>query len=75
MHILTTTDLLISTESVGDTNQLVLLNELRQFLTHESAGVKDFDRMPKEWSELNNLVTSGGVIPVKSPLVQPVIEA
>lgn len=75
MHILTTADLLVSGGEVADTDQLVLLNELRRFLSHESAGVKGFDRMPKEWSELNKLVSSGGVIPAKSPLVFPVLEA
>ena len=75
MHILTTADLLINTKSIADDNQLLLLNELRRFLTHESAGVKGFDRMPKEWSELNKLVASGGSIPVKSQLVSPVIES
>jgi hypothetical protein len=75
MHILTTADLLISSEQVADVDQLVLLNELRRFLTHESAGVKGFDRMPKEWTELNKLVSSGGVIPAKSQPAQIVLEA
>ena len=75
MHILTTADLLISGEQISDVDQLVLLNELRRFLTHESAGVKGFDRMPKEWTELNKLVSSGGAIPAKSPAVQIVLEA
>ena len=75
MHILTTADLLISGEQVADVDQLVLLNELRRFLTHESAGVKGFDRMPKEWTELNKLVSSGGAIPAKSLPAQIVLEA
>lgn len=75
MHILTTADLLVSGEEVIDLDQLLLLNELRRFLTHESAGVKGFDRMPKEWSELNKLVSSGGLIPSKSPMAQTVLEA
>lgn len=75
MHILTAADLLVSGEDVADADQLVLLNELRRFLTHESAGVKGFERMPKEWTELNKLVSSGGNIPTKSPLARPVIDA
>ncbi|WP_299649422.1 hypothetical protein [uncultured Tateyamaria sp.] len=75
MHILTTADLLISGEQVADVDQLVLLNELRRFLTHESAGVKGFDRMPKEWTELNKLVSSGGAIPAKSLPAKTVLEA
>jgi len=75
MHILTTADLLVSGGEVADSDQLVLLNELRRFLTHESTGVKGFERMPKEWTELNRLVSSGGNIPSKSPLARPVIDA
>jgi hypothetical protein len=75
MHILTEADLLLSRNAVSDTDQRTLLNELRRFLTHESAGVKGFDRMPKEWSELNKLVSSGGVIAAKSTDAQAVITA
>ncbi|WP_299043044.1 hypothetical protein [uncultured Tateyamaria sp.] len=66
MYILTEADLLISQDTVADVDQRTLLNELRRFLSHESAGVKGFDRMPKEWSDLNKLVSSGGAIPAKS---------
>ncbi len=66
MHVLTTAHLLISRDDVSDIDQLVLLNELRRFLSHESAGVKGFDRMPREWTDLNKLVSSGGVISAKS---------
>lgn len=75
MHIVTTAELLVSNERVGDSDQLLLLNELRRFLSHESAGVRGFDRMPKEWNELNKLVSSGGVIPARSVEAQAVIEA
>jgi hypothetical protein len=75
MHILTAADLLINRENVADSNQLVLLNELRRFLSHESAGVRGFDRMPKEWADLNKLVSSGGVIPSKSSEAAIVVEA
>lgn len=66
MSILTMADLLINTDGVVDADQARLLEELRRFLTHESAGVKGFDRMPPEWSELNKLVSAGGRIPAKS---------
>mgnify|MGYP001801128257 CR=1 FL=1 len=73
MYILTEADLLLSQEEVSDLDQKVLLNELRRFLSHESAGVRGFDRMPKEWGELNKLVSSGGVIPPKSEDAKAVI--
>jgi hypothetical protein len=66
MHILTTVDLLLSQNRISDAHQRVLLNELRRFLSHESAGVKGFDRMPAEWTDLNKLVSSGGTIAVRS---------
>lgn len=66
MHILTSVDLLLSQGRVSDPVQRVLLNELRRFLSHESAGVKGFDQMPPEWADLNKLVSSGGTITAKS---------
>lgn len=75
MHIVTTAELLLSNGRVADDDQLLLLNELRRFLSHESAGVRGFDRMPKEWTELNKLVASGGVIPARSIEAQTVIDA
>lgn len=75
MHVLTTAELLIGNDDVEDQDQLILLNELRRFLTHESAGVKGFDRMPKEWTDLNKLVASGGTIPAKSADALVVLEA
>lgn len=75
MYILTVADLHLNQETVSDADQRLLLNELRRFLTHESAGVKGFDRMPKEWGELNKLVSSGGVISAKSPDAVAVVAA
>ncbi|MBO9396137.1 hypothetical protein J7400_05570 [Shimia sp. R9_2] len=75
MHVLTTADLLLNTESVDDDDQTFLLHELHRFLSHESAGVKGFDKMPKAWTELNRLVSSGGVIPARSPEAKEVIYA
>ena len=66
MSVLTTVDLLINTDAISDVDQTRLLEELRRFLTHESAGVKGFDRMPAEWGELNKLVSAGGRISAKS---------
>lgn len=75
MYILTTADLLISRGDVSNIDQLMLLNELRRFLSHESAGVKGFDRMPREWTTLNQLVSSGGAISPKLAEARIVLEA
>ncbi len=75
MHVLTVAGLLINQQKIADRDQLFLLNEFRRFLSHESAGVRGFDRMPKEWSDLNRLVSSGGVIPSKSAEARIVLDA
>ncbi len=75
MSILTITDILLKQDGVADEDQKLLLNELRRFLTHESAGVKGFDRMPPEWAEINRLVSAGGKIPAKSHEASVVLDA
>ncbi|MVO18279.1 hypothetical protein [Parasedimentitalea huanghaiensis] len=75
MHILTTAELLLGSDAIDDADQRFLLNELHRFLDHESAGVRGFDRMPKEWGDLNKLVRSGGIIPTRSPEAKAVVYA
>lgn len=75
MLILTEADLLLSQREVEDRDQRTLLNELRRFLSHDSAGVRGFDRMPAEWTTLNRLVSSGGKISTKSVEAQAVVFA
>ncbi len=75
MHVLTTTDLLISRASIDNHDQLVLLNEFRRFLAHESAGVRGFDRMPRDWVELNRLISAGGSVSANSNEAINVVEA
>jgi hypothetical protein len=75
MMILTVIDLLLNRDEVADEDQKVLLEELRRFLTHESAGVKGFDRMPPEWAEVNRLISAGGKIPAKSIEAIAVLDA
>lgn len=75
MSVFTTVDLLLSNEAIGDADQRVLLAELRRFLAHESAGIKGFERMPTEWSELNKLVSAGGKIMAKSTEAAAVLDA
>lgn len=75
MFILTIADLLINNDEVEDIDQVFLLNELKRFLTHESAGIKGFDRMPPEWTELNKLVSAAEGIPAKSEAAHVVLEA
>ena len=71
MHILITADLLLSTEAVSDNDQKLLLNELHRFLAHESTEVRGFERMPKEWSDLNKLISSGALFKRTLPKLGP----
>lgn len=75
IHVLTTADLLISRQAIASHDQLVLLNEFRRFLAQESVGVRGFDRMPKEWTELNRLIYAGGDVSAGSQEAITVIEA
>jgi hypothetical protein len=75
MYILTEADLLIQNDRVKKRDQSVLLREFRRFLSHESAGVRGFDRMPAQWVSLNKLVSAGGVISTSSAEAITVVEA
>lgn len=75
MYVLTVADLLLCSDGVDDEDQKVPLSEFHRFMSHESTGVKGFDRMPPEWTELNRLISAGGRIPAKSPLAEAVLEA
>ncbi|GKY86900.1 hypothetical protein [Sinisalibacter aestuarii] len=75
MSILTIADLLMNREDIADTDQSYLMNELRRFLTHESAGVRGFERMPPEWTDLNRHVSAGGKILARSSEAAAVLEA
>lgn len=75
MSLLTTSELLINGEEIGDQDHRYLINELRRFLAHESTGVTGFERMPSEWSELNKLVAAGGKLSPRSEVVSKVLDA
>lgn len=75
MSILTTVDLMVKNDEVADSDQMSLIKELRRFLSHESTGVKGFNRMPPEWSEVNKILSNQGSISPKSPIASQVIEA
>jgi len=75
MYLLTEADLLLSNGVVSDTDQRYLLSELVRFLTHESAGVKGFDAMPKAWTEIAQMIRAGGAISQTSPEAIEVVGA
>ena len=75
MHLLTEADLLLSNDGVSDRDQKVLLNEFRRFLTHDSTGVKGFERMPPEWPVLVRDLGTGAQVQSTSPALPPVVFA
>lgn len=75
MSLLTSIDLMVSNQNVSDGDQLLILNELRRFLSHESTGVKGFDRMPPEWTEINKIFANQGSVSVKSEAASRVVDA
>lgn len=66
MYILTQAHLLSSDDTIEDSEQKFLLNELIRFLSHPSAGVKGFDQMPAEWSPAVTKVLAGGELSATS---------
>ena len=75
MAILTSVDMLLGNEDVADREQRVLLNELLRFLTHDSAGVRGFDRMPPEWASLGKSIREGGHVRASSAEALSVVAA
>ena len=75
MFLLTQADLLLSNEDVADDDQRFILREMVRFLTHDSAGVKGFDRMPPAWSDLVQRVGAGAQLSAKAAEVEEVIGA
>ena len=75
MSLLTTVDLMVSNEEIADEDQILIMNELRRFLSHESTGVKGFDRMPPEWAEVNKILANQGSLSPKSDNARSVVEA
>ena len=75
MHIRTTVELLLANNDVQNADQLLLLEELKSFLTHESAGVKGFDQMPPQWAEVVAEISMGSVVSPRSPKSITVIDA
>ena len=75
MYIVTQADLLISNDDIEDEDQHLILAEMLRFLTHSSTGVKGFDRMPPEWTEVVQKVADGAPLQEKSDELQNVVAA
>lgn len=75
MYIVTQADLLISNNDIEDEDQHLILTEMLRFLTHSSTGVKGFDRMPSEWTDVVQKVANGAPLQEKSDELQNIVAA
>lgn len=75
MHILTVADLLLTNDGVVDAEQRLILNELRRFLSHDSTGVKGFERMPSAWPDLVRGLATGERVRPRSRELRDVVLA
>lgn len=75
MYIVTQADLLISKDDIEDEDQRFILTEMIRFLTHQSTGVKSFDRMPKSWTDVAQKITDGAPLHSKSNEAQETVAA
>ncbi len=75
MYLLTQADLLLTTNSIEDKDQHLILEEFKRFLTHSSTGVSGFTTMPAAWSDLVQTVSAGGQISAKAEAVAEVVQA
>ena len=73
--MLTEASLLLINDEIASSTQRVILNEMVRFLSHPSAGVKQFDQMPQSWPDIVNTVQAGGAIPANSTQTEETIGA
>lgn len=75
MYVLTEAEILLGNDEIKDKSQRVILNELKRFLSHESAGARSFDQMPAAWSDVVNKVQAGGALSANSEETRAVVGA
>ena len=75
MSVLTNVNLLVNNQEISDNVQMSIMNEFRRFLSHDSTGVKGFDRMPAEWAEANKVLSNQGRLTAKSDIAHSVVAA
>ena len=69
MFIITEAMLLIGDDEFGAPEQKFILSELVRFLSHDSTGVRRFDRMNKEWKDVVLSVNARSTLSKTSPEV------
>lgn len=67
MFIITEAMLLIGDDKFSTPEQKFILSELVRFLSHESTGVRRFDRMNKEWKDVVLSVNARGTLSKTAP--------
>ncbi|MBX3488954.1 hypothetical protein [Parvibaculum sp.] len=75
MFIVTEAMLLIGDDAFNTPEQKFILSELVRFLSHESVGVRRFDRMNKEWKDVVLAVNARSALVKTSPDVLNTVAA
>lgn len=75
MFIITEAMLLISDDEFSTPEQKFMLSELVRFLSHESTGVRRFDRMNKEWKDVVLAVNARSSLSKNAPDVLNTVAA
>jgi hypothetical protein len=75
MFILTEAMLLIGDDNFGTPEQKFILSEFVRYLSHDSVGVKRFDRMNKEWKDVVLAVNARTALNKNSSDVQNTVAA
>ena len=70
MFILTQAILVLQTEDDIDADQKFILDETARYFSHDSSGVKTFDRMNSEWKDVATKVKSGANLAKNSDAVE-----
>lgn len=75
MFILTQADLLLKQGKVLDHEQAIILKEFIRFISHQSTGIRGFDRMPSEWPEVCRQIQAKGKLKKTDDAVRAVVAA
>ena len=73
--ILTEAILLQSRAAISDPDQAFLLREFIRFMSHDSIGVRGFERMPPEWTDVISHLQGGGALKRNSVEIELVAAA
>lgn len=75
MYLLTQARLLADEQNFDSPERCLILSEMIRYLSHPAVGVSSFDRMNREWKELNGQIQAGARLVRSSPAVENTVSA